>query len=44
VAFVRTADENLAHEILWTHCFARGEAMVARHQDEERLPAASTNQ
>jgi hypothetical protein len=35
---VRAADENLAKEIVRGYCFARGEAMVARHRGDERLP------
>ena len=35
--FVRTADENLADEFPRVNRFAAGEAMVARHQDDQRL-------
>src|SRR6478672_10129003 len=38
MGLVGTADDYLADEILRTHYLARGEAMVAWHEDDERLP------
>src|ERR1700730_8690899 len=35
--FVRTADEDLADEFPRVNRFAAGEAMVAWHQDDQRL-------
>ncbi len=35
--FVRTADEDLADEFPRVNRLATGEAMVARHQDDQRL-------
>ncbi len=35
---VGAADEDLAEELTRMNCLLGGEAMVARHQDDERLP------
>ena len=35
--FVRTANEDLPHEFPRVNLFAAGDAMIARHQDDQRL-------